>query len=563
MIPSEAHAPSRPLHGLLFWLLLSAFTFSAALVPIRSDNDVWWHLKSGWFISENGIPKNDVFNFKATSLEWHNHEWLSQVLYWKSFEIGEAFGIGGIRGAIVFNAVVIWLTVSGLYLLAWRISGRWVVAFLIGVAIVAIGRRMFYVRPPTITNFMLMLQLWLLVGVTSGWLRARWLLLLGPMIALWTNLHGGWMAAGVVLAAWLLEQGLAHARRWLPRLPVALPENPAPLRILAVALLLALVATVCNPYLWHLYALPGRVLTDFQLVRAIGELRSPDFYFVIDFELFVLGTLAAALLCRPTRLPLWEILIHLFFLHQAIQHVRHLSLFSVLMVPLTARLLGMALISAEVAVAEWRAAARPAVRFAPLLIASYWLMWVLINPREGGQLLGPGFPASYPGRNAQLLAQPHGYDRDRFPARVCDFVELAGIRGNVFNENYLAGYLIWRLAPDTAMVFSDSRFDIFGGDLMRLEERVVAGSDVPVTIDGETQPLWRAALRDVDWILARAGTGLWQQLMDQRGGDDAEWLPVASWTNSNLQVWIRATDESRASLAEFDGPRRLTGATLP
>jgi hypothetical protein len=51
--------------------------------------------------------------------------------------------------------------------------------------------------------------------------------------------------------------------------------------------------------------------------------------------------------------------------------------------------------------------------------------------------------------------------------------------------------------------------------------------------------------------------------MDQRGGDDAEWLPVASWTNSNLQVWVRATDESRASLAEFDGPRRLTGATLP
>jgi len=548
--------------GLVGWLLLSIYTFSACLVPVRADNDIWWHLKSGEYIAEHGIPKHDVFNFKAEDMEWHNHEWLSQLLLHGAATIGEQTGLGPIRGAIVFNGIITWVTLSLLYLLAKRLSGRWVVAFLVAVACVAIGRRMFYVRPPTITNLMLVLQLWLLIGASEGWFRRGWLWLLVPMIALWTNLHGGWMAAGVVLACWSIDQALAAWRDRLPQLPIDPPTQPVGIRFLLPFLPACLFATFFNPYIYHLYTLPARVLKDAELVRSIGELNAPDLFFVIDFELWTIGLFAVALLVRGWQRRLFEILIFFFFLHQAMQHVRHLSLFSVMMVPIAARLLGALLEELEQALrARWSVGLRvPSVALAG--IGLYFMAWVVVNPREGGRWSQPFTERSYPGRNLQFLAMENGYIREAFPSRLCDFVELADISGPMFNQNYNAGYLIWRLAPERARVYTDSRFDIFGGALMRLENRIMGADPTPVLLDGETLPFWRAALREVDWIVLRQNTALWAELQQQPEAS-REWLGVAAFADTGLEVWVRASAENVADEKRWESARMLVGATRP
>jgi hypothetical protein len=546
----------------LGWLILTVYTFSTALVSVRADNDIWWHLKSGAYIAEHGIPKNDVFNFKAENLEWHNHEWLSQVIFHGAASVGESVGIGPIRGAIFFNALLTWLTISLVYLLSRYLSGRWVVAFIVAVACVAIGRRMFYVRPPTVTNLMLVLQLWLLIGVSEGWFRRAWLWLLVPGIALWTNLHGGWMAGGVVLAFWAFEHGLAIFRERLPNMPVDAPPQRLTVPFLCALLPACLLATLCNPYLYHLYELPKRVLSDGELVRAIGELASPNFFFVIDFELWTLALFAMALMFRPRRVSLFEILVFFFFLHQAMQHVRHLSLFALMMVPVASRLIAAGLEMKEESLrAAWPRMMRvPSIGLG--LMGCLFAAWVLVNPREGGSWTNPFTERSYPGRNLQLLANPEGYLREAFPARLCDYVELAEISGPVFNQNYNAGYLIWRLAPERARVFSDSRFDIFGGDLMRLEDRIVGADPRPVEVEGRTLPFWRAALAEVDWIIARENTALWHELHHQAEGD-IDWMPVAAFPENGLEIWIRATPASVADEGRWEAARRLVSVTKP
>src|SRR5690606_31095869 len=124
------------------------------------------------------------------------------------------------------------------------------------------------------------------------------------------------------------------------------------------------------------------------------ELAPPDFYFVVDFKLAVIGFLVLAVLAmvRGFRPQIFEILIFAFFLHQALNHVRHLSLFSIMMVPLYARVLASAVLG-------WNADVTKYIRSGIIALALFLASWVIINPREGGMWTNPLTPRSYPGRN--------------------------------------------------------------------------------------------------------------------------------------------------------------------
>ncbi len=526
-----------PLAFALAFLVYTLFLFSVSLVPIRSDNDCWWHVKSGQYISTYGLPEHDVFNYMAEDDEWHNHEWLSQVVMWQAWRAGEASGLGGWRGVVLFKTLVLWAAYGVCFLLAARLSRNAWIALLVVVLAVAIGRRTFQPRPPVISNLLLAGQLLLFVAVAEGWIRRRWLAVLPPVIALWTNLHGGWMAAGVVVGAFGADQAVNIVRRRLPRMPLARPVGLLAPQWLVAFLLACLLATLANPYLHKLYELPGRVLSETDLVRSLGELRPPDFFFVIDFEFAVHGAFFLALFSRRLRPRLWEVLIYLFFLHQAIQHVRHLLLFSVMMVPLYTRLLVAVAEAGSASLADWRPRTTRLPTLIALILALLTAGWVIVNPREGGRI-GWLFDTSQPARtyiqrNLQYL-RGDGYIRANFAAEVCDFIEAARLEGRMFNENNYAGYLIWRLAPEEHRVFSDSRFDIFGARIWRLEGAIAGG----------VEPLWRELLDEyeVQWLINRGGTGLEGRL--RQGGSG--WVEVARWPILNWQVWIRDVPDNAA-----------------
>jgi len=552
-LPSESAVHPPRLAFFIAFLVYTLFALSVTLVPIRTDNDCWWHVKSGAYIAEHGLPVNDVFSFAAEDHEWHNHEWLSQLAFHGAHVAGEGVGVGGWSGVIVFTAAMVWATYAIAFLLAGRLSGSWWIALLIAVIAVSIGRRTFAPRPPVISNLLLMGQITLFVAIAEGWIRRRWIIAIVPVIALWTNLHGGWMAAGIVLAAFMADQFISHFRDRLPRLPFDRALGIVPPRLLIALGAATLLATLANPYGWRLYELPARVMGDTSLVRAIGELRQPEMYFVIDFEFAVHAAFVLALLVGGrVRKPLWEILIWLFFLHQAIHHVRHLLLFSVMLVPMYARLAGAAADAARASLAEWRPSAPWLMRVpgaASLLLALGLAQWVIVAWREGGRpadLLDfrPAVsPPTYPQRNAQLLGGT-AYIRDRFPAALADVIEMAEPTGRMFNENHYAGYLIWRLSPEKHKVFSDSRFDIFGGTIWRDEESIATGADD-----------WSALLDkyDIQWAIARADTGLEARMAQPTSGWTAAATVAPRW-----RIFVRNTPENAAMIDRFKAAAAVT-----
>ncbi len=535
------------------WVALTLIILSVALVPNRADHDSWWHLKSGKVISESGLPEKDPLNFRAAGYDWHNHEWLAQLAFYHVWSAGESSGLGGYKALVVFVAVCLWATYAILFWLAIRLSGNPTLALLIIVVAIGIGRRTFYPRPPVISYVFLAGLVAFLTSWSEGWLRDRRLLLaLVPLTALWANLHGAWMAGFVVIGAYFAQDLAELLRR---RLPLPFEESPPilpPVRwvLLGAALIVASCAT---PWGYHLYALPARVMGDFALWRSIIELRSPDFYFTQHFEalLILVGLLAMG--ARGFRPRAGECLVYVFFLHQGIQHVRHLSILSIVMVPMVTRLATAAWIAAEAAMRGRALGAWPRPCLALATAASAAVL--LLNPREG-------FPETtlntYPARNLQFL-RGSGFVPAAFPVEACDYIELAALEGRMFNHNTYAGYLIWRFSPEKHRVFSDPRFDIFGGDLQEDEDAILGALDF-VSADFTTgaaqvtRPAWQRFLdrHDVQWMLIRGESPLGGALAALPAG---EWRLVMHWpapgsalARAGWQVWIRDTPGNSAMI---------------
>ncbi|MDX2174967.1 MAG: hypothetical protein SF028_00695 [Candidatus Sumerlaeia bacterium] len=560
--PSGAAKTSRA-HALIAWILFTAAILSVALVPIRADNDCWWHVKTGQFLWQAGeLPKHDVFNYLAEGYEWHNHEWLAQLWFHAMFAAGDDGFQGGWRSLVFGIGLHLWAAYAILLLLAKRITGNWWLALLITLLAIGVGRRTFYPRPPVISYVILAGLVALFTAYSEGWItRRRWLLALLPLTSLWTNLHGAWFAGLIVMGAYGLQGFFAHFQERAPnpfeRSPAILP----PAQWIALGAAIAL-STFANPYGRRLWELPVRVLSDQALVRSIGELQSPDFFFVKHFEAAFLATLLLALFVPRFRPRIGELAVYLFFFHQAIQHVRHLTLFGIVMVPLVARLSAHALEVSRAALADRFGAAGPrALALALPAVAIATMAVLLKNPVEG---------QSYPERNAQFLFGPDpasrdlskgiGYVREAFPAAACDFIELARLEGNMFNRNHYAGYLIWRFSPETHRVFADSRFDIFGGDFLSTEIAIEGAQEFDPTEVRESgrlpdTPLWQRLLDqyDVQWMLIRGE----MPLASAMGADpDRTWTRVAHWPEpgrghlrSGWQVWIRDTAPNAGQIA--------------
>lgn len=436
--------------------LLVFFVFSMSLTPQRSDNDAWWHLKTGKILFDRNfnLPKNDVFAYTSETIPWHNHEWLAQVLFYYFYRLNDSSDQSGLRWVIFLKALVL----AAAYLLVFGLCLRETksIPFAVFITMWAflLARRTIYPRPPVFSYLFLAGYLFLLRETASGRIRRRWLWILPPLMILWVNLHGGFILGLVVVAAY----GFGEAVRTLRQKKIILDKT----NIMNFTLLLACVlCSLVNPYTYHLYFLPARVMGDIGLVRIIPELRSPDFFFTLSFEALILFLIIAFSLTKKKILTLEEGLLLAFFMHQGLQHVRHLPLIGIIAAPVCARLLSA--LDEEYVPIKFK-------RLSPLIVCGLCLclvFYTVFNRREGESFLD---------RN-RMYFKGLGLYESNYLVREADFIIANQFTGRMYNQINDAGYLIWRLSPEYHKVFTDSRYDIFGGRFMRQEQIIQNGID--------------------------------------------------------------------------------------
>lgn len=422
---------------------------------LLGDGDTGWHIRTGEYILEHHrVPYQDLFSFTRPGATWYAWEWLSDVVF------ALLFRWAGLKALVVFAAACI----AALALLLLRFSlwrGADVFAALL-LCLLGIGSSgvHFLVRPHLFTLLLFTISMWMLEADRRRPGPSVWLLI--PLTALWTNLHGGFVALLAALA--LLIVGSAVESRMTR-------ASYAPARRYGLLALGCALASLLNPYGWRLHAHILEYLHSDFIRTTVQEFQAPAFRTEgqLQFEILLLGgLLLAGQLIRKRRIAraLWI----LYFGHCALTSVRHIPLYVIAAVPLLA---------SEVSAVWAGAAARFNKNSAPRLV------WNL------GRELVPGFRRSTLWAACALAALavalpeaavPKDFPASDFPAgMVHRHPEV--LRGKrVFTTDQWSDYLIYTFYP-RQHVFVDGRSDFYGP--------VLAG-DLLTTVQGG--PGWRSVL---------------------------------------------------------------------
>ena len=178
---------------------------------IFNDGDVSWHIATGqWILDHRAIPHVDPFSFTWAGKPWVPIEWLAELIYASAYRLA---GYGGVA-ALVTAALI------GLHAVTYFNASRWVRTALLPIVAMDFALiPMLSARPHVLTWPILALWTWLM-------LRAREEerpppLVAALLMALWANLHGGFVFGFAIAGAFGLEALVASPdkaralRQWL------------------------------------------------------------------------------------------------------------------------------------------------------------------------------------------------------------------------------------------------------------------------------------------------------------------------------------------------------------
>ncbi len=469
---------------------------------LLGDGDTGWHLRTGEWILVNGrVPDRDIFSFTKAGEPWFAWEWLWDVIFgWLHLNWGMA-------AVVLANSLVLALTFALLFRSARRASNHEFIA--IAVTLVACGGSSLHwlARPHLFSLLFVVIFCWILERVREG--RRRLLWWLPPLMALWTNLHGGFIAGVILilayaageLAAWLVEADEEQRRAALAR--------SKPYLLTASA---ALAASMLNPYGYQLHLHIARYLRDPFLYRHISEYQAIDLQSsaAIYLELMLLAGGIAAWRSLRRREYVHGIL-YLAWGQAALYSARNIPIFLIVVAPNAAR--ALAELAAELRTAPVRARIRRwaesfhdyTAEFARLdRVARWHPISVAAAALVAALLLAPNPPERF---RAQ-------YDPKRYPSRVIEALGEEALAYGVFTHDEWGDYLIYRLYPK-GKVYVDGRSDFYGSrfdraflDLMQAKhgwERHLDDHDVhtallpvdaPLAATMKLAPRWRVIYDD-------------------------------------------------------------------
>jgi hypothetical protein len=478
-LPASTQDSSIKYFPQIFSAYVLAYAFFFCSRPLN-DPDFWFHLKTGELIFTSGsIPKTDPFSFTNFGKAWVAHEWLSGAIFYAVYSrLGFAVLI------LLFSIVAtlaFWLVfkrssthpfLKGFALLL----SVWVVVPTVGV------------RPRVFTMLLTGLYLSLLFDFARGGNKRRiwWLV---PLMAVWANLHAGFLmglvviglvGVGIVLDAW--SEGA--------RFSLLYP------RLLTLGLVLAgcLLVVMLNPHGARIYTFPFEIFSSPVQQELVSDWLSPDFHESWLFPLLLLILLTFVMLAlSPKRPKPSELLLFTATLYATLKSTRHMAIFALVAGPMLAEYSQAWLASTTFGRAFGR---QPSIKMNALVLVT------------GLVLLLPLVAFSV--KLSSMLVNPVRQEVVGVPVNAVNELKAKQITGNTFTDpNIWGDYLIW--AAPANPVYIDGRIDMYGDQFVREYLNVIWGlSDwrapfdrygVKVAIVRIKSPLRRELKAAPDWQL--------------------------------------------------------------
>jgi len=413
---------------------------------VLHDPDTYLHITVGrWIIAHGAVPHHGIFSGTMAQAPWVAHEWLGEALLAWLFD---TFGWAGLVAATAFcTAAAVAMLLRQLLRSLVPVHAMIATALAVTLVIPHV-----LARPHVFT-------LPILVAWAAGLVRARcenrapaaWLAVL---MALWANLHGGYLF-GLGLAGLLGAEAVLLARDWRTRRRAAWGWTL--FGVLAVG------AALLTPYGVAGLLLPFRLTGMSFAMGQLVEWRSPDFQSFEPLELWLAIVLFLGF-ALGWRLPPTRLLMLLLLLHMALQHRRHGELIG-LVAPL---LLAPALAPQLRALPAGRSAG-PVDRSLAELAKPASLRGVAL----AGAVLA--------GVSAAVLHGSAVRPDVAMPKAALAAVEAAHVTGPVLNDYGFGGYLIYEGIPP----FIDGRAELYGDEFIKryVQAMLLDSDELPKLLD--------------------------------------------------------------------------------
>ncbi len=485
----------------LFFLLLGGFCLHRII-----DVDIWWHLKAGQLIAASrAVPTLDPFSFPSAARPWIDLHWLYQLLVYAVYRGAGATGLLLLKGLVILS------TFALLFRIALPRAGG--VATLIPALLAALAFERYLPRPEIFSELLIALYLFILFSFKHR--NSRLVYALPFLQVVWVNTEGLFILGVALVAAFAVGEKLAGT---LPH-PAGWREDDVVTgtrwRTLAGIAAACALACLANPYgidgalfPFTLYTRLGRGTEVFS--ATIAELSPPPFlrFSVAHPPLFFYNLLAVvsalSFLANLRRLGVSRLLVYGGFLYLSVLARRNIPLFACVALPITALNLAECwegVVARLGPAAAIRAERGRRVLAGALVVVLAALIWAVVTNR-------------FAARVWPLAEFGGGFSPYLYPVKAVDFIERAGLSGNLFNNIGIGGYLCWRGGP-ARKVFIDGRLEVhereFYTDYIRVMHNPMYWDDLAVryrigyvvlqhTME-DTQLLISRLRREKDWVL--------------------------------------------------------------
>jgi len=450
---------------LALFLLLSFFQGRGLL----NDADTGYHIRAGDYIMRtHSIPRHDIFSYITPPIPWTAHEWLSEVIM---SLLHRQFGLTGV---VVFFAFVIALV----YYLIFRVlrsqDGNIFIAVAITILVFGSSQIHWLARPHIFS--LLFMVVWYHILDMYQYRNINSLFLLPPMMFLWVNLHGGFIAGFILLGCYFAGNLVECFFRSPADNAAARHKYRTLLKISLICLLVSLV----NPFGYKILLFPFNLINNTYIMDHVIEFVSPNFHEPLVFKYLLLTTIAL-LACSSKKLNLIELALILFFTNMALFSIRYVTLFAIVAAPIILRraddLLGGV---RGVFVESFKACS---MRIASMDASARGWVWLLAGMvvvcSAGGTI-------------------HYSFDEKLKPVAAVEFLKKERISGNMFDNDEFGDYIIYTAWPDYK-VFFDGRSDMYGVERMKEYYRI-----------SNFETGWEQVVEKhrIDWIIIDANSAL-------------------------------------------------------
>jgi hypothetical protein len=397
-----------------------------------NDPDLWWHLKTGEWILDNGsVPTKDPFTWNMSNNTWIAYSWLFEVIIFKLFY---HFGLTGV---LHFKALMTVLIGFSIYCFTRTLRPRIAEsAALAGMAMFAMVPLM-RPRPWLFSILFIILELHLLFYVRRK-KKKYYLLMLLPLFCLWANLHIQFIYGLAVLLLFCID--ILISAWYLEKKTTSLDPM-----FTALILLLSIGSTLVNPYHVRLYEVVLDTINQSGFYKLIDEMQALTFRSMFDWAVLGLA-FAAVYSLRSRRMDLLFIL-PLFIMSCFVSFRSFRDLWLVVIVSMT-------VIASSSKVSLTQENLDPLRRSVVMLLL---LMTFGVTLR------------------AQNVSDSHlnRIIRNEYPVEAVEFLRANNFQGLLFNHFDWGGYLIWQLP--SMKVSIDGRGNVHGDKRVEKSLQVWSG----------------------------------------------------------------------------------------